>query len=515
MIVNLDPTENFAIEYQDILPNALRRAKALRRTCESEFATLMTWFGVTKGFGSSNRVTLHVENGNFASNKGYRTDGTTRIVMETFNGASNQDDADDAVLGLFVAEIVEVLMSYNLQINSASFQSWNPSGSDGEGLSRVCAALFHQRGYYTVLNGPYINPWLDSKTPTQLRKNWISTTEPSDTDVDSFGCAILFIYFLHTQIGFSMQSIITEASTNLETTYHVLTGQSDGYSALTQLLDAYFPAGSTPVLKTDNPFPLRDPIGRRVVINFVEDSTGAATVDSTGTATLSPYPANCPVGTYKYTISNVPSRLRCSAVVTGFGVPVYRWRINGQTVSGSGIVQTTARVARDDPQNPDVPKFAEENVVLSYATFPDTSTYQQRSGDLVITNVGFPGHCWLDIEVTVAEVLAPSIGTVQSESDHLDTQRLDYEDSFRRDRGVCQAKLRLRIDQIKDYHRINILLTLPDPTPDVRSAAHVIQDLREEIAALVRHDEKVGHEVIKTLSHVLDLPAEVLGTVVK
>ena len=49
------------------------------------------------------------------------------------------------------------------------------------------------------------------------------------------------------------------------------------------------------------------------------------------------------------------------------------------------------------------------DVILTYTTLPDTSNYQQQSGDLVITNVGFPGHFWLDIEVTVTEVTGPTI----------------------------------------------------------------------------------------------------------
>ena len=42
---------------------------------------------------------------------------------------------DGFVFGLFVAEMIEVLMSYK--------GNWNPSNSGGEGLSRVAAELLY------------------------------------------------------------------------------------------------------------------------------------------------------------------------------------------------------------------------------------------------------------------------------------------------------------------------------------------------------------------------------------
>ena len=146
MIVTLGQTDNFTIEYQDNFPDARRRAQALRNSCESEFAMLMQWFAVikhpdgTEAFGPSNRVTLQVETASFANNYGYHRDGTTKVIMNPFDTQHfpapgedvNQADADDAVLGLFVAEIVEVLMSYHNTRSLPGFQAWNPVGSDGE-----------------------------------------------------------------------------------------------------------------------------------------------------------------------------------------------------------------------------------------------------------------------------------------------------------------------------------------------------------------------------------------------
>ena len=93
----------------------------------------------------------------------------------------------------------------------------------------------------------------------------------------------------------------------------------------------------------------------------------------------------------------------------------------------------------------------------------------------------------------------------------LNTQRLDYEERFRRDQANCQAALRIRVDNIKSFHYINILLTLPDPSPEIVTAVRVIQELRQEITILTRENEEAARHVIATLSSVLNLPGQVLG----
>jgi hypothetical protein len=54
-------TANFTVKYQDTFANAQQRAQALKDRCETDFAQLKSIFGVTGGFGSSNRVTLRVD----------------------------------------------------------------------------------------------------------------------------------------------------------------------------------------------------------------------------------------------------------------------------------------------------------------------------------------------------------------------------------------------------------------------------------------------------------------------
>src|SRR5258705_12605219 len=111
MIKTLDTTTNFIIEYQSNFANAKQRAERLLHTCEGGFSLLRSWFQNTDGFGPANRVTLQVEQAQLAVNYGYHTDSTTKIVMNPFDAQGTSSLADDAVQALFIAELIEVLMS--------------------------------------------------------------------------------------------------------------------------------------------------------------------------------------------------------------------------------------------------------------------------------------------------------------------------------------------------------------------------------------------------------------------
>jgi hypothetical protein len=84
-VQTLGQTTNFTVKYQDTFPNAQQRAQALKDRCETDFAQLKAIFGVTAGFGSSNRVTLRVDQASLAVNYGYKSDGSTLVVMNPFD----------------------------------------------------------------------------------------------------------------------------------------------------------------------------------------------------------------------------------------------------------------------------------------------------------------------------------------------------------------------------------------------------------------------------------------------
>ena len=258
-------SSNFQVQFEstEYTPNELLivrpRAQALPNGCEADYATLCGWFGVAvgAGLGPANRVIVTLtKNIRGASNTGYSASNPKMTVNATIGGT------DDYVLSLFVAEMIEILMSYK--------GKWNAGDSGGEGLSRVAAQLLHP-----VFGNGFVNAWLASDPTTdptsavddsEFRKDWVSknfTGGPlkaggavrGDDDSYSYGCAMLFIYYLKSQLGYSMPQIVQNGGATLADTYRNLTdGQTNAFWAFKSLLAEHFPIGvQSP---TDDPFPL-------------------------------------------------------------------------------------------------------------------------------------------------------------------------------------------------------------------------------------------------------------------
>lgn len=115
MLVTLGQTTNFTYTYEDSLMDARRRAQALMTSCEGDFVKCQKLFGVTGGFGPSNRVTLRVDSppdGAIGINYNYQTDGSMLIIMDPISGFYLENLADDRAHQIFIAEIAEVRMVY-------------------------------------------------------------------------------------------------------------------------------------------------------------------------------------------------------------------------------------------------------------------------------------------------------------------------------------------------------------------------------------------------------------------
>ncbi|HYK37811.1 hypothetical protein [Alloacidobacterium sp.] len=265
-------TENFVYEIADSPLNpagfgeAFRRTAALAATCEADLTTLETLFGVNGGFGSTNRVNVSIDSSiapkYLGFNEGFHNDGTTKIQIVPFAG---QPTADEAVRAIFVAEMAEVLMDFRNQITGKP--TWDPGDSMGEALSRVCAAVVRPKGYIDAGLSPGISRWMNYLNISFVqaipvldshRPNFVDKDDITDSNPVSFGCGILFIYYLLSQLGHSLEEIIAKASLTLGNTYENLTGQPNGWTTFTDLLDLYFP--ELPILAYqptgDNLFPL-------------------------------------------------------------------------------------------------------------------------------------------------------------------------------------------------------------------------------------------------------------------
>ena len=513
MIQTLGSTTNFTITYQDTDPktnlpiaNALRRAQKLMATCESDFTTLKGWFGINDGFGSGNRVTLQVEPESLGRNYGYKSDGTSFARMDPLNTWSNPEQADDGVQALFVAEIIEILMGYkNIKTKNTT---WHANMSDGEGLSRVAAALLHPSGYYSALSGPFVNTWL-----TGTRGNWVFTNDPTDGSTDSYGCAILFIYYLHDQLNYSMGAICSKAGATLEETYQALTGQSNGFAPFRALLNKYLPAGKMKNLVSDNPFPIWEGRDRYVTLEFKEVQVSAPSSNVRRPASVSVRPFfTCPEKTYHYRPRKLFNKLRCVATVRGFAQPKFTWKVNGTTASDGGSTQPTVPVLVDDAKRPDAPAQTNQAVKLYWTEVPNPSTYDAVRGELDLSNPpgDHHGHELLNVEVTVTEAFGSTDSVITSNAGTLDTADIRYEQAFYDDRDKCASEFNKKIKHYVAVNKIPLVFTLPDPAPVILTAVQMVKGLMEEVQGVAAKDPELGSRLAKQLSAKLHVPEQML-----
>ncbi len=238
---DLPSTKHFAFEFKNELnaDDAKALGKALADTAERDFERMTFWFsGVAPAGPIDTKINL-ADGG--ASNDKLRNINLRLGATDNFNLARS----------VLAAEVVEIFMATN------PF-GWNPGDSSGEGLSQLAQFTIYpdQRG---ILNGPQV--WLDtslSPTPAKpSRPDFVNKTEAFDANFISFGCALLFLYFLRSQLGFSMKAIVSAHARTLESVYANLTKDHNAFPTFTNLLEHAFPSG-TPcgLVGSADPFPL-------------------------------------------------------------------------------------------------------------------------------------------------------------------------------------------------------------------------------------------------------------------
>ncbi len=437
---------------------------------------------------------------------GYKTGGATFIRMDPLNTFANQEQADDGVQGLFVAEIIEVLMDYRNIKNKKV--SWHGNMSDGEGLSRVAAATLHPVGYYSALNGPFVHTWLKNG-----RGNWVTTTDPTDKTEDSFGCAILFIYYLRDQLNHSISAIIQKADDSLENTYQALAGSSGGFVPFKTLLDKYLPAGQMKDLVSDNPFPILEGPDRLVSLHFQEEqvSPPTSTVRRSPTVTVAPF-FTCPAKTYHYRPRNLYNRLKCIATVSGFAQPKFTWLVNGLSASSGGSISPTVPIVVDEPQHPDAPSATTGQVRIYWNEISNTSSFDAMTGELDVSNPSndHHGHERLTVQVSVSETFGSADVVTQTGFGTLDTKDVRYEQAFYDDRDRCLSAFHHKLDQYARVKAIPIVFTLPDPAPELRAAVHLLKEIVSELHAVTAKDPRFGAELARHVAAALQVPESML-----
>ena len=157
------------------------------------------------------------------------TSGGTLYLDATFA----LTNATDVELALYVAELSECFMG-------AQNLGWGCGYSNGEGLSRFCAEVDTPPGAFPSwgITGP---SWVSAGYP-----DWVTTTEQTDRDYASTGCAILYLYWMMS-LGYTAEQVTRAGGATLADNYHTLTGKNTAYADLKAAVQAL-------TVTSDNPF---------------------------------------------------------------------------------------------------------------------------------------------------------------------------------------------------------------------------------------------------------------------
>jgi hypothetical protein len=246
-LTNGGSTTHYNFQYDDSLAGPggpePARTNALIAAAENDFTLMSGWFG-NIALTVATPITVNVSPG------GYASAGWGPPIRLT------PGDASDANLCryLLVSEVTEMFMM-------AQGKGWfapdnSNEGSAGEGLSRFLASQFLVSiGLSPAMPGfDLANSWMNS-----TRGDFVNHIDTGDHGIDAkTGCSILFIYYLFSQLGFTIEQIVAAAAFQLSGVYANLTGDSgDPFPFFKQLLDTAYPGTATiGGTNPDNPFPL-------------------------------------------------------------------------------------------------------------------------------------------------------------------------------------------------------------------------------------------------------------------
>jgi hypothetical protein len=246
-------TTNYAYAYDPILKeaevvNADHLLATLAETSEGDFLKLQSLFRTSGGFGPGNHILVWVTN-QIVAVKGGHNFGWGPVDRKTQISISAAITDPTAAKSVLVAELAEIFMSY--QNHAYNNPSWNSGDSKGEALSLLCAELLYPNPGFV---GDRVTSWMNDKSnpvpsPTgtiYARANWIDATKATDSDPISYGCGMLFMYWLNTVKKIGVADIIAAKGSTFAALYTSLTGQSDGWSQFHAAVDKLYPETNNP-----------------------------------------------------------------------------------------------------------------------------------------------------------------------------------------------------------------------------------------------------------------------------
>lgn len=232
------------IVYTDGSPNGNATAQAILNTAEADFQATQAWFGG-----------ISLPSGQQGDDQTVpRTAPPCQVLMDAQAGGAyhfgcNATDLycePDPTLGsgFMVAELVEVF-------EAAISNGWQCGQTNGEALSRVLAT--ERNPNIAQLQVQTGQAWWSNGA-----KDFVTTNGATDQDENSNGCGPLFLYYLHSQLGFDWRTVTTTGGSTLGETYQKLTGKSgaDGFQDFLSRLATLDNGSGLQLPANGNPFPI-------------------------------------------------------------------------------------------------------------------------------------------------------------------------------------------------------------------------------------------------------------------
>lgn len=513
----LGQTTHFIVQFDDTVgPAAVAAGNAVLAICEADLAKLAAYIPYDTG-GNDPFVNpqIFVKIFNDPVNGPGFSEGTNSGRLIGYPSIININPLSGPTTGItddyagfvFVAEMAEILMSD---------YGWDPSSSQGEALSRVMAEQLHPAS-----SSNFVNKWLSMPRP---RPDYISQNELTipgsisprgDADPIGYGCGIIFIYFLRSQLNYDFFNIVSAGGTLLSDRYRELTGATDDPATrVGALLDSHFGSGQIHI-GGNNPFPLYDGNNRKVYLNLGLPATTGQLLPQRGIAHIRPY-FSCPVAAYPYVELGITVTQTITATSVGFGFPSYAWSINGTPLILYGSETTKSIIVPvdiPDPQSPGNPQHQSKALKFDYKI---TNIFDATGGRslLSFTNRSFDGDYHLDIRVDVVEGAVPDVPVSAEQSTIVSTRTVVYEGSYESDRQRCAqvfAEVNTRyVNRLQDIlaglHKI-----LPDPPPgELSRIVESIDQIREALAQIARDDPAIAGRLAEYAAIEAGLSADLL-----
>ncbi len=231
-------TTHYALTYNTVLSasDGLNRANTVLASVENDYNWMSNLFG-NVGLPFTLPISLELAGGGYAG-----AGWGPPIRLQPGNGSSS-----DLVRYLIVSEVTEMMMDQKANGWGYSYGDGN-EGSKGEGLSRFMGFQFlAQKGLDTSIVSKggstffVANDWLSSTRTDFVNYN------PDDNKPDATtGCTTLFVYYLYSQLTFTVGDIFNAGAQFLSGVYTNLTGDpGDPFPFFLRLLNNAFPGTNT------------------------------------------------------------------------------------------------------------------------------------------------------------------------------------------------------------------------------------------------------------------------------